>query len=112
MFTPPQCRGARGILDWTQERLATEAQVSLSTVKDFESGRRTPIVNNLAAMQRALEAAGIEFIPENGGGPGARLRNRPTGLGGESKSAALTKTAPSRKARQRPSVGRQKAKAR
>jgi hypothetical protein len=71
MFTPPQCRGARGILDWTQDRLATEAQVSLSTVKDFEAGRRTPIANNMGAMQGALEAAGIEFT--NGGQPGVKI---------------------------------------
>jgi transcriptional regulator with XRE-family HTH domain len=74
MITPAQSRGARGILDWTQERLAKEAGVSLSTVKDFEAGRRKPIGNNLAALRRALEDGGIEFIPENGGGPGARLR--------------------------------------
>jgi transcriptional regulator with XRE-family HTH domain len=74
MLTRAQSRGARGILDWTQERLATEAGVSLSTVKDFEAGRRTPIGNNLAALRRALEDGGTEFILENGGGPGARLR--------------------------------------
>jgi transcriptional regulator with XRE-family HTH domain len=72
MITPAQCRGARGILDWTQERLAIEASVSLSTIKEFEAGRRTPIANNLAAIQRAIEAAGVEFI--DGDSPGVRLR--------------------------------------
>ena len=76
MFSAAQSRGARGILEWTQGRLAIEAGVSLSTVKDFESGRRMPIGNNLSAMQRAFEAAGIEFINENGGGAGVRFRKR------------------------------------
>jgi hypothetical protein len=46
----------------------------LSTVRDFETGKRSPIANNLAAMQKALAEAGVEFIPENGGGAGVRLR--------------------------------------
>jgi len=75
MITPAQSRGARGILDWTQDRLATEASVSLSTVKDFEAGRRTPIGNNLAAIQRALESAGVEFT--NGDKPGVQLVREP-----------------------------------
>ena len=101
MITPAQCRGARGLLDWTQGRLATEASVSLSTVKDFEGGHRTPIGNNLAAMRRALEAGGIEFIPENGGGPGARLC-KPAATSAEPASAAKPttggRTGPSKKA--------------
>jgi transcriptional regulator with XRE-family HTH domain len=60
----------------TQQQLADAANVGLSTVKAFEIGRSTPVRNNLSAIRAALEAAGIEFIPENGGGPGARLRKR------------------------------------
>ena len=58
---PEQSRAARGWLGWTQADLAERAKVGLSTVKDFESGSRTPIANNLDAMQRALEAFGIRF---------------------------------------------------
>jgi transcriptional regulator with XRE-family HTH domain len=71
MITPAHSRGARGILDWTQSRLAAEAGVSLSTVRDFEAGRRTPIGNNLGAIKRALESAGVEFT--NGDKPGVQL---------------------------------------
>ncbi|WP_134494101.1 helix-turn-helix domain-containing protein [Microvirga pakistanensis] len=76
MFTPALSRAARGLLDWSQTDLATRAGVSLSTIRDFETGKRTPIANNLAAMQGAIEAAGIQFIPENGGGTGLRFRER------------------------------------
>ena len=48
--------------------------MGLSTVKDFESGKRTPHSGNLGTIRAALEAAGIEFIDANGGGPGVRLR--------------------------------------
>ena len=61
-MTPEQCRAARGWLDWSQDDLANAAHVSLSTVRDFEKGRRVPIANNLAAMKAALEAKGIEFV--------------------------------------------------
>lgn len=73
---PNQTRAARGLLDWTQGQLAEKAFVSLSTVKDFEAGRRTPTPASMAAIRSALEAAGVEFIAENGGGPGVRLRGR------------------------------------
>ncbi|WP_315855070.1 helix-turn-helix transcriptional regulator [Chenggangzhangella methanolivorans] len=43
-----QCRAARALLDWTQEELANAANLSLSTVRDFEKGRRTPISNKHA----------------------------------------------------------------
>jgi transcriptional regulator with XRE-family HTH domain len=56
--------------------LATEAGVSPSTLRDFESGKRVPIANNLAAIRVALESAGVIFIDQNGNGPGVRLRDR------------------------------------
>lgn len=62
------------MLNWSQADLAERAKVSRPTVVDFEKGARTPHPNNLQAIQAALEAAGVEFIPENGGGAGVRLR--------------------------------------
>lgn len=76
MITPEQSRGARGLLDWSQTQLAEAANVSLSTVRDFEKGRRVPIANNLNAIRTALETAGVVFIDQNGNGPGVRLRDR------------------------------------
>jgi transcriptional regulator with XRE-family HTH domain len=69
MLTPEQCRAARGWLSWSQQALADQASISLSTVRDFETGKRSPIANNLAAMQRVFEQAGIEFLFENDGSP-------------------------------------------
>jgi transcriptional regulator with XRE-family HTH domain len=60
-MTPEQVRAARGWLNWTQAELAERAQVGLSTVKDYEAGRRNPIQNNLLAIIAALESAGISF---------------------------------------------------
>lgn len=65
-MTPEQCRAARGWLDWSQDDLASAANVSLSTVRDFEKGRHVPIANNLAAMKAALEAQGIVFVDSGG----------------------------------------------
>jgi transcriptional regulator with XRE-family HTH domain len=75
-ITPPQSRAARGLLDWSQADLASRSNLSESTIRDFEKGRRTPGPNNLAAIRAALESAGVEFIAENGGGPGVRLAKR------------------------------------
>lgn len=71
---PSQSRAARGLLQWSQADLAKAASVGLSTVADFESGKRIPIANNLAAIQRALEDAGVRFITTGkSGGAGVRL---------------------------------------
>lgn len=75
-ITPEQCRAARALLDWRQPQLAEASGVSPSTIRDFESGKRTPIANNLTAIRTALENAGVLFIDQNGNGPGVRLRDR------------------------------------
>ncbi len=79
-ISPAQCRAARAMLDLDQRQLAMAAQVAHRTLVDFERSARTPHARTLAAIRAALEAAGVEFIPENGGGPGVRLRK--AGVGG------------------------------
>ena len=74
MITPAQCRAARALLDWSQQQLATSAHVGVVTVRQFEAGAAQPRPATMAVVCRALEAAGVEFIPENGGGAGVRLR--------------------------------------
>ena len=66
MLTPAQCRAARGWLDWNQKDLAGRAKVSMSTIRDFESGKRTPIANNLEGLRRAFSAAGIQLLFDGG----------------------------------------------
>jgi transcriptional regulator with XRE-family HTH domain len=56
-----------------QAALAEAAKISRNTVVSFEKGQRVPGLNNLDAIRRALESAGVEFIAENGGGAGVRL---------------------------------------
>ncbi len=73
-ITPDQCRAARGLIDMDQAVLAEGASVSRNVIIDFEKGRRVPNRNNLAAIQRVLEEAGVEFT--NGDAPGVRLRKK------------------------------------
>jgi predicted transcriptional regulator len=74
-----QIKAARALLAWSQEQLAESADVSLPTIKRLEAndgplgGRSGTSVK----IQSTLESAGVEFIDENGGGPGVRLR-KPT----------------------------------
>jgi transcriptional regulator with XRE-family HTH domain len=73
-LTTAQCRGARGLLGLTQPALASAARIGLSTVVDFEKSRRPVSKESVQAIREALERAGVEFIDENGGGAGVRLR--------------------------------------
>jgi transcriptional regulator with XRE-family HTH domain len=73
---PAQCRAARALLNITQPELAKLAGLGLSTVVDFEKERRQVSLAAVETIQRALRRAGIEFIDENGGGLGVRLRKR------------------------------------
>jgi transcriptional regulator with XRE-family HTH domain len=75
-ITPAQCRAARGLLEITQSQLAEAANLGLSTVVDFERKRRQVSALAVQAIRRALSESGVEFINENGGGPGVRLRKR------------------------------------
>ena len=69
MLSPEQSRAARGWLDWTQDDLAKRANLSLSTVRDFEKGRRVPIGNNLTAIRKAIEDGGLRLVATEDGQP-------------------------------------------
>ncbi|MFT4129094.1 transcriptional regulator [Labrys sp. (in: a-proteobacteria)] len=72
-MTPLQCKMARTALGWGVIDLAREAHVSTQTIVRFERGDqlKSQTVGNLRST---MEAAGVEFIPENGGGVGVRLK--------------------------------------
>ncbi len=71
-------RAARALVRWEQRDLALASSVSLPTIKRLESrpGIMAAHMSTVAALRKALESAGVEFIDENGGGPGVRLRKR------------------------------------
>jgi transcriptional regulator with XRE-family HTH domain len=73
-LTPAQCRAARGLVELTQSELAEEAGLGLSTIVDFERSRRRISSDAIEALKKALEKLGVEFIEENGGGAGVRLK--------------------------------------
>src|SRR5262245_38545947 len=75
MLTSSQCRAARGLLDWSQQRLADAAGVGIVTVRQFEAGRGEPRRATLTVIEQALTAAGVEFT--NGNQRGVRLRQIP-----------------------------------
>jgi transcriptional regulator with XRE-family HTH domain len=71
-----QIRAARALVRWSAEDLARESAVSVATIRRAELTSRETSMNaaNDLAVRHALEAAGVEFTDENGGGPGVRLR--------------------------------------
>ncbi len=77
-LTSAQIRAARSLIRWTAEDLAAASALSVATIRRAElteSETSLTTVNDLV-LRRTLEAAGVEFIDEDGGGPGVRLRNR------------------------------------
>ena len=76
-----QIRAARALLRWNAEELARQSLLSVATIRRAEltEDETSLTAANDLAVRRALEAAGIEFINENGGGPGVRLRKRTHG---------------------------------
>ena len=73
-ISPEQSRGARGLLGWSQADLSKASQTATKTIADFERGAREPYPRTLEDVRTALEKAGVEFIAENGGGAGVRLK--------------------------------------
>lgn len=78
-MTPHQCRAARALLDWSQEDLAQASGIAKRTIASFEKGQRTPYEKSIVALSGALGAGGVEFIPENGGGAGVRIKKMTPG---------------------------------
>ena len=77
-LTSGQIRAARALLRWRAEDLARQSGVGVATIRRAELAEdlTSMTVPNDKAVRHALEAAGAEFIDENGGGPGVRLRKR------------------------------------
>jgi len=72
-----QIRAARALLKWSATDLAAQAALGVNTIRRAEVQEKTSLTTaNESAIRRALESAGVEFIDENGGGPGVRLRKR------------------------------------
>jgi predicted transcriptional regulator len=73
-------RAARALLRWEQRDLANASSVSLPTIKRLESkpGIMAAHMSTVAGLRKALESAGVQFIDENGGGAGVRLRKAET----------------------------------
>jgi len=79
MILIEQLRAARSLLGWSQTELAEHAGLSLPTVKrvERESGDGPNVSEDAREkLRKALEKAGVEFIDENGGGAGVRMRKR------------------------------------
>jgi ribosome-binding protein aMBF1 (putative translation factor) len=77
-LTSAQIRAARALLRWSAEDLARESSLGVTTIRRAElaEGETSMTTANDSAVRRTLEAAGVEFIDENGGGPGVRLKKR------------------------------------
>jgi hypothetical protein len=71
-----QLRAARALLRWSAQELANASKVGVATIRRVEviEGEIPVTSANEAALRKALEAAGVVFIEENGGGSGVRFR--------------------------------------
>ena len=74
MITAAQCRAARGLIRWSQQDLAQAGLSRYCRLSDQIEAGIKPASPTIGCSRRVLERAGVEFIDENGGGPGVRLR--------------------------------------
>ena len=74
MITGSQIRMARAALQIGVRDLAEQSGVSAMTITRIENGHSRGQVGSLEKIADALKAQGVEFIPQNGGGPGVRLK--------------------------------------
>jgi transcriptional regulator with XRE-family HTH domain len=72
--TSAQLRMARAALNWTVRDLAEATGLHRNTITNIEVGRYAGDRKSLELIELVLKKAGVEFIDENGGGPGVRLR--------------------------------------
>lgn len=72
--TSAQIRMARAALNWTVRDLAEAAGIHRNTVTNIEVGRYAGDPKTILVIEKVLRRAGVEFIDEDGGGPGVRLR--------------------------------------
>jgi transcriptional regulator with XRE-family HTH domain len=70
---------ARAALNWTVRDLADASGLHRNTISNLEVGRYAGDAQTLEILEEILRKAGVEFIDENGGGPGVRLRKAAKG---------------------------------
>jgi len=73
-LTAAQCRAGRALVEWSQAQLSQSAAIDIQTIADFEKRLRAADETTRRRLRATLEAAGVVFIAENGGGAGARLK--------------------------------------
>jgi transcriptional regulator with XRE-family HTH domain len=93
-----QLRMARAAAGWGVRELAEKAGVTANTISRIELGADAK-QSTIEAIQRALEDAGIVFIPENGGGVGVRIRKGANELASTRKPVPATKAATPKRTR-------------
>jgi ribosome-binding protein aMBF1 (putative translation factor) len=64
MITAAQCRAARALLHWSQEQLGRASDISPTAIRLYEVEQAVPTASQLKALEKALKAAGIEFVSE------------------------------------------------
>ena len=76
VLTGRQIRAARALLGWSAQDLADRCKVGVSTIRrtELEDGTVRMIAGNVDAVLRAFDAAGVQFIEQNGGGDGVRMK--------------------------------------
>lgn len=73
-LTASQCRAGRALIEWSLQQLSQSAAIDVQTIADFEKRFRAADETTRRRIRAALEAAGVVFIAENGGGAGVRLK--------------------------------------